>query len=136
MCPLEGPEAPVLLDRVNTVLFALPQQFTNRVEMLQQFEARIRTLTAANQSKQSEIDSMQSQIDFLTQRNQSQIESLRAEVERLSVQPPSQPTHSHPSHTSQPDTQNQVHKEAEVVKQAMPTYTTHNCANYLYIYMR
>ena len=58
--------------------------------MLQQFEAHIQTLTAANQSKQSdidamqsEIDSMQSEIDFLIQSKQSEIESLRAEVERL-----------------------------------------------------
>ena len=44
--------------------------------MLQQVEARIQTLTAANQSKESEIDS-------LTRKNQSEMESLRAEVERL-----------------------------------------------------
>ena len=112
--PVRRPEAPTLLDRVNTILSALPQPFNNRVEMLQQFEARIQTLTAANQSKQSEIDSkqsqidsMQSQIDFLTQRKQ--IESLRAEVEILSVRSPSQQAHSHPSQPSHPDTQNQVH---------------------------
>ena len=64
--------------------------------MLQQFEARIQTLTAANQS----------QIDSLTQRNQSEIESLRAEVERLSVRTPSQQAH---SHTSEPDILTQVH---------------------------
>ena len=99
--PARRPEVPALLDRINTILSALSQQFTNRVEMLQQFEARIQTLTAANQSKQSEID-------FLTQRNQSEIESLRAEVERLSVRRPSQPTHGHLSHTREPDIQNQV----------------------------
>ena len=94
--------------------------------MLKQFETRIQTLTAANESKQSEIDSKQSQIesleaniqiltaanqsqiDFLTQRNQSEIESLRAEVERLSVRSPSQPTHSHPSHIRESDIQTQV----------------------------
>ena len=103
--PARRPEAPALLDQVNTILSTLPQQFTNQVEMLQQFEARIQTLTPANQSKQSQIDS-------LTRRNQSEIESLRAEVERLSVQSPSRQAHrqhSQPSHTSQPDIQNQVH---------------------------
>ena len=97
--PAQRPETKALLDQVNTILSALPQRFTNRVEMLQQFEARIQTLTAANQSKQSEIDS-------LTRRNQSEIESLRAEVERLSVQSPSQQAH---SQHSQPDIQNQVY---------------------------
>ena len=105
--PARRPETPVLLDRINTILSALPQQFTNRVEMLQQFEARIQTLTAANQSKQSEID-------FLTQRNRSEIESLRAEVERLSVRRPSRPTHDHLSHTREPDIQNQVRISVEV----------------------
>ena len=109
--PARRPETPALLHQVNTILSTLPQQFTNRVEMLQQVEARIQTLTAANQSKQSEIDS-----------KQSEIESLRAEVERLSVQSPSRQAHRQPSHTSQPDIQNQVHRE---VKQAIPTYTAH-----------
>ena len=116
--PARRPEAPALLDHVNTILSTLPQQFTNRVEMLQQVEARIQTLTAANQSKQSEIDS-------LTQRKQSEIESLRAEVERLSVRSPSRHAHSQTPHTSQPDIQNQVHRVAEVVKQSIPTYTAH-----------
>ena len=114
--PARRPEAPGLLDQVNTILSALPQQFTNRVEMLQEFEARMQTLTAANQSKQSEIDSMQSEIDSLIQRNQSEmnlkqceIESLRAEVERLSVRSPSRQAHSQSPHTSQPDIQDQVH---------------------------
>ena len=72
--------------------------------MFQQFEARIQTLTDANQSKQSEIDSLTTE----TERKQSEIESLRVEVERLSVQNPSQQAHSQPSHTGQPDTPNQV----------------------------
>ena len=109
------PEAPVLFDQVNTILSALPQQFTNRVEMLQQVEARIQTLTSANQSKQSEIDAMQSEIGAmqseiyakqseivsLTWRNQTEIEHLRAEVERLSVLSPSRQAHSQPTHTHQ-----------------------------------
>ena len=91
--PARRPEAPALLDQVNTILSALPQQFTNRVEMLQQFEACIQTLTATNKSKQSESDSMQSEIDSLIQSKQSEIESLRAEVERLSVRNPSRQAH-------------------------------------------
>ena len=98
--PARRPETPALLDQVNTIMSALPQQFTNRVEMLQQIEALIK-------SKQSQIDSMQSEID--TRRNQSEMESLRAEVERLSVQSPSQQAHSQPTDTSQPDIQDQVH---------------------------
>ena len=108
--PARRPETPVLLNRINTILSALHQQFTNRVEMLQQFEqfeACIQTLTAASQSKQSEIDS-------LTQRNQAEIESLRAEVERLSVRSPSRPTHGHLSHTREPDVQTQVRILVEV----------------------
>ena len=100
--PARRPEAPALLDQVNTILSALPQQFTNRVEMLQQVEARIQTLTAA---KKSEIDS-------LTQSKQSEIESLRAEVERLSVRSLSRQAHRQPNHTSRPDihfVQDQVH---------------------------
>ena len=89
--PARRPEATALLDQVNTVLSALPQQFTNRVEMLQQFEAHV-------QSKQSLIDS-----------KQSEIESLRAEVERLSVRSPSRQAHRQPNHTSRPDIQEQVH---------------------------
>ena len=68
--PGRRPETPALLDQVNTVLSTLPQRFTNRVEMLQQFEA----LTDANQSKQSEINLL------------TQMESLKAELERLSAQ--------------------------------------------------
>ena len=92
--PAQRPEAPALLDRVNTVFSALPQQFTNRVEMLQEFEAHI-------QSMQSEIDSLTSK--------QSEIESLRAEVERLSVRSPSRQAHSQSPHTSRPDMQDQVY---------------------------
>ena len=46
--PGRRPETPVLLDRVNTILSQLSQPFTftNRVEMLQQFETRIQTLIA------------------------------------------------------------------------------------------
>ena len=99
--PARRPEVPALLNQVNTILSALPQQFTNRVEMLQQLQA----LTAANQSKQSEIDSKQSEIVSLTRRNQTEIEHLRAEVERLSVRSLSRQAHSHPTYTSQPDIQ-------------------------------
>ena len=62
--PTRRPEAPALLERVNTILSTLPQPFTNRVEMLQQFqqfEAHIRTLIDTDQSKQSEIDSLTSE---------------------------------------------------------------------------
>ena len=97
--PARRPEAPSLLDQINTVLSALPQQSTNRVEMLQQFETRIQTLTAANQS---EINSMQSQLDS----KQSEVESLRAEVERLSVRSTSQLGH---RQSGEPDIQTQVH---------------------------
>ena len=69
--------------------------------MLQQFEARIQSLIDANQSKQSEINS-------LTTETQQEIDSLRVEVERLSVRNPSQQAHNQPSHTGQPDTQTQV----------------------------
>ena len=124
--PSRRPETPALLDQVNTILSALPQQFTNRVEMLQQFEARIQTLTAANQSKQSEIDS-------LTQSKQSEIESLRAEVKRLSVQRTSQQAHSQPNHTSESDMQIQVytmiHVQVAVVKQkqSLTPTTAYQC---------
>ena len=102
--PTRRPEAPAILERVNAILSTLPQPFTNRVEMFQQFEATIQTLTDTNQSKQSEIDSLTTE----TERKQSEIDSLRVEVERLSVRDPSQQAHSQPSHTGQPDTQNQV----------------------------
>ena len=113
--PAQRPEAPALLDQINTILSALPQPFTNRVEMLQQlqtmvhqFEARIQTLT----------DTYQSEIDSLTQRSQSEIKSLeaaanlanRSEIESLSVRRHSQQTHSHLSHTREPDIQIQVHE--------------------------
>ena len=88
--PTRRPEAPALLEGVKAILSTLPQPFTNRLEMLQQFEARIQTLIDTNQSKQSDID------------------SLRVEVERLSVRNTSQQAHSQPSHTGQPDTQTQV----------------------------
>ena len=97
--PAQRPEAPALLDQINTILSALPQPFTNRVEMFQQFEARIQTL----------MDTKQSEIDSHTQRNESEIESLRAEVEGMSVQSPSQQAQSQPSHTGEADIQNQVH---------------------------
>ena len=102
--PTRRPEAPALLERVNTILSTLPQPFTNRVEMLQQFEVRIQSLIDANQSMQSEINSLTTE----TQRNLSEIDSLRVEVERLSLRNSSQQAHSQPSHTGQPDTQNQV----------------------------
>jgi len=102
--PTRRPEAPALLEQVNAILSTLPQPFANRVEMLQQFEARIQTLIDANQSMQSEINSLTTE----TQRNLSEIDFLRVEVERLSVRNPSQQAHSQPSHAGQPDTQNQV----------------------------
>ena len=103
--PTRRPEAPALLERVNAILSTLPKPFTNRVEMLQQFEARIQTLIDANQSKQSEIDRLTTE----TKRNRSEINFVRAEGERLSVRNPSQlAPHSQPSHTGQPDTQTQV----------------------------
>ena len=106
--PARRPEAPALLDQVNTILSALPQPFTNRVEMLQQLQ----TLTNENQSNRSEIDSKQSEIDSkhseivsLTWRNQTEIEHLTAELERLSVCSSSQLAHGQLSHTSKPDIQ-------------------------------
>ena len=136
--PARRPETPVLLDRVNTVLSALPQPFTNRVEMLQQFETEIKSMQSdfdameseidskqsEIDSKQSEIDSMQSEIDSLTRI----IESLKAEVAHRQQ--------SQPSHTSQPDIQNEVHSEAEVVKQSIPTYTAHIIVPNFCVYMR
>ena len=132
--PARRPEASALFDRVNTILSTLPQPFTNRVEILQQFEARIQTFAAAKQSefdfltqrKQSEIVSLRAeiekqftiqvemlqQLDTLTAANrskQSEIESLRAEVERLSVQSPSQQANRQTSHTGGHNIQNQVH---------------------------
>ena len=102
--PTRRPEAPALLERVNAILSTLPEPFTNRVEMFQQFEARIQTLTDANQSNRSEIERLTTE----TKRKRSEMDSLRAEVERLSVRDPSQQAHSQPSHTGQPDTQKQV----------------------------
>ena len=98
--PANRPEAPALLERVNAILSTLPQLFTNQVEMVE----RIQTLNDANQSMQSEINSLTSE----TQQNLSEIDSLRVEVERLSVQNLSQQAHSQSSHTGQPDTQTQV----------------------------
>ena len=77
--PAQRPDAPFLFDQVNTILSALPQTFTNRIEMLQEIK---RNLSVIN-SKQSEIDSKQSEIDSKQSENdskQSEIESLRAEV--------------------------------------------------------
>ena len=103
--PAQRPEASVLVDQINTVLSALPQSFTNRVEMLQQlqtmvhqFEARIQTLT----------DTYQSEIDSLIQRRQSASQaaanlSNRSEIE--SVRNPSQQTH---TCARESDIQNQV----------------------------
>ena len=113
--PAQRPESPALLGQVNTILSALPQQFTNRVEMLQQFEAHIQTLTAANQSMQSEIDTKQYEIDskqyeivsltWRNQTNQSEIEHLSREVEKLSIQSLSQQAYSQLSHTRQSNMQ-------------------------------
>ena len=83
--PAQRPEAQTLLDQVNTILSTLPQQFTNKVEMLQQFEARIQTLTAA---KQLEINSKQLEIE--------------SEIERLSFQHSTPQAHSPLSNASQP----------------------------------
>jgi len=102
--PARSPEAPALVERVNSLLSTLPQPTTNRVEMLQQFEACIQTPSDANQSKQSEIGRLTTE----TEQKQTKIEPLRVGFERLSVQDPSQQAHSHPSHTEEPDTQNQV----------------------------
>ena len=103
--PARRPETPVLLDRINTILSALPEQFTNRVEMLQQLQ----TLTDENQSNRSIIDSKQSEIDSLAQSKQSEIESLRAEMERRSVRSTSRQAHSQPSTTRESDIRSQVH---------------------------
>ena len=107
--PAQRPEAPVLLDRVNTILSALP---VNRVKMLQQFQVHI-------QSKQSEIDS-----------NQSEIESLRAKVERLSVRSPSQRAHSQPNHTKQSNIQNQVPMNTNSLK--LGSSSCYVCQHLLY----
>ena len=81
------PEAQALFDRVDAILSALTQQFTNRVEMLQQlqtmvhqFEARIQTLT---DTYQSETDCKQSDVDSTIQRFQSHLESKQSEIESL-----------------------------------------------------
>jgi len=75
--PTRRPEAPALLEGVNSILSTLPLPFTNQIEMIQHFKTYIQTLT---DTKQSEID------------------SLRAEIERLLVQSPSLQVHSQPSH--------------------------------------
>ena len=87
--PAHRPEAPALLERVNTIFSTLSQPFTDRVEMFQHIQ-NLQSLTTENQQKQSEID------------------FLRVEVERLSVQNLSQQAHSQPTHAGQSDTQNQV----------------------------
>ena len=99
--PAQRPEASALLNRINTILSALPQPFTNRVEMVHQFEAQI-----------TEIKSLEAQITDAHQSKKSEIESLKAEVERLSVQSPSRQTYTHFSHTREPDiqVQNQVNE--------------------------
>ena len=106
--PAQRPEAPALFDRVNTVLSGVPKQFTNRIEMLQQYKPHIQNSAETNHLKRSEIDKKPS-VDT----------SLRAEFESLSVQSPLQQTHSQhtsqpdpthqPSLTGQPDVPNQVH---------------------------
>ena len=85
--PVQRPEAQAILDRVNTILSALTQQFTNRVEMLQQlqmmvnqFEARIQTLT---DTYQSETDCKESEIDSVIQRFQSHLKVKQSEIESL-----------------------------------------------------
>ena len=135
------PEAQALLDRVNTILSTLPQPFTNRVEILKQFEARIQTFTATKQSEfdsitqrnQSEIASLRAevekqftiqvemlqQLDTLTAANrskQSEIESLKAEVKRLSVSSPSQQANRQPSHPGGRNIQNQVYMGSSYVR--------------------
>ena len=144
--PARRPEARTILIRIDIILSTLPQPFTNRVEMLQQFEARIQTLTVANQSKQSKIDAMQSHID--TNRSeidfkQSQIESLRAEVEKLSVQIQAQQAHSPPSHTSQPDTHtsnqvpiNGLHQPVTNQVEMLQQFETHVQSNQSEIHLR
>ena len=103
--PARRPEAPALLDRVNTVLSELSQpfMFTNRIEMLQQFETRIQTLIAANQSKQSDIDTNKYEMDS----KQSEIESLKTKIKKLSAA--QQQSYSQSGHTKEPDKRNQVH---------------------------
>ena len=72
--PAQRPEARLLYDQVNTILSALPQPYTNRFEIVHQFETSIKTLTEVNQSMQSEIDS-------LTRRKQSEMKVLKAALE-------------------------------------------------------
>ena len=133
--PARRPEAGTLLHQVNTILSILPQQFTNRVEMLQQVEARIQTLTTANQSKQSKLDAMQSEID--TNRSeidlkQSEIESLKADIERLSVQKQAQ----------LPDIQNQIpptnalHQQVTNQVEMLQQFETHVQSKQLEIHLR
>ena len=81
--PARRPEASTLLNQVNTILSAFPQQFTNRVEMLQTFEKCIES--------------------------KSEIESLRAEVERLSLQSLIRHIHSRPSHITESGIKTQVY---------------------------
>ena len=88
--PAQRPEASAILNRVNTILSALTQQFTNRVEMLQQlqmmvsqFETRIQTLTDTYQCetdcKESEIDSLIRKLEL----KESEIKSLEADIQTL-----------------------------------------------------
>ena len=78
--------------------------------MLQQFEGRIQTLTAANQSMQSNI------------------ESLRKEVERLSVQRPSQ------QHI-QVNREDQIHMEVSSYKYTSYPNGCGNTFNYRFDYV-
>ena len=51
--PAQRPEAPTLLDRVNTILSALPQQLTNRVQQLQMMVHQLSTLSVQSPSQQT-----------------------------------------------------------------------------------
>ena len=87
--PARRPEAQILLGRVSTILSALPQPFTNRIEMLQQlqqFETRIKTPVDIYQNIESE---------------QSEIGSLRE-------------AHNQPSLIREPNMQNQVYYRVSV----------------------
>ena len=107
--PGRRPETPVLLDRVNTILSQLSQPFTftNRVEMLQQFETRIQTLIATNQSKQSDIDTSKLEVNS----KQSEIVSLKAEIKKLSLQ---NKLYSQSQHAKKTEKQNQVHMSTSI----------------------
>ena len=79
--PTQRPEARALLERVNAILSTLPQPFTNRVEMLQQFEARIQTLIEVHRSEidilsHTLIESIQSENATETKRNQSELDQV------------------------------------------------------------